>query len=96
MHCARFGHHILFEHERAHVIRTKEESQLPNLESLRDPTALDVRNIVEKKPRNRLGFQVFERAGRGKMTELSVLGLKGPADEGSEAVRFVLKLSDAI
>ena len=39
---------ILFDHQTAHVVRPEEHCQLSDLEALRDPTGLDVREVVEK------------------------------------------------
>ena len=93
---AGFGYDVFLEHQRTHVVGTKEEGQLTDLESLGDPTALNVRDVIEEQSRDGLGFQVLERAGRRDVAHLGIFGLKCPADEGGKALGLVLKASESL
>src|SRR4051812_16980340 len=37
VHCAGLGHHIFLDHQATHVVRTVEQCELADLETLRDP-----------------------------------------------------------
>lgn len=93
---AGFGYDVFLEHQRAHVVGTKEEGQLTDLESLGDPTALNVWDVIEEQSRDGLGFQVLERAGRRDVAHLGIFGLECPADEGGKALGLVLETSESL
>ena len=57
--------------------------KLKNLQTLRDPGALDVFKVVEIDAAQCLHPQIFRRA-HGRRTELSVFRLKRPRDERGE------------
>src|SRR5581483_7856128 len=90
------GDDVLLDHQAAHVVGAEEERQLADLQPLRDPGRLDVGDVVEVEPGDRLGAQVFERAGRRHMGQRGVLRLHRPADERGEAARLVLQPAQAV
>ena len=92
---AGFGDDVFLDHQAAHVVGAVEQRKLADLEALRDPARLDVGNVVEIEPRYRLRLQILERTRRRDVGHVGVVGLKRPADERREAVRFVLQLADA-
>ena len=67
MNSACLRDYILFDHQAAHVVGTIEEGQLADLETLGDPTGLNVRNVIQVKPGNGLGFQVLKGTGWGNL-----------------------------
>ena len=81
---AGLRHHVLLNHDAAEVVRAVFQRDLADLESLRDPGALYIRNIVQVNPAQRLHPQIFVRADRRRF-ELRVLRLERPGDERGEA-----------
>ena len=81
---------VFFEHDAAEVVRTEAQRQLPDALALRDPRALDVRDVVEVEARQSQRRQVVPRACL-LAAKLRVAGLKRPCDEGAEAARLVLQ-----
>src|SRR5271166_6457769 len=59
---SRRGDDVLFDHQAAHVVGAEEERRLADLGALRDPRRLDVADVVEVEPGNRLRAQILERA----------------------------------
>ena len=95
VHGASGCDHVFLDHQAAHIVGAEEESQLPDLGALRDPRRLNVGNVVEKEPRNRLRAEIFEGASGGEIGHL-VARLHRPADECREAARFVLQLAKPV
>ena len=96
MHRARGGDDVFLDHQAAHVVRAEEQCELAYLQALRHPRGLDVRDVVEIEPGDGLRPEVFERTGRRDVPQVGVLRLQRPADEGGEAVGFVLQLPQAV
>lgn len=92
MHSARFCNYVLFDHQATHVVGSVQQRQLADFEPLCNPTALDVGDVVEVQSRDGLRVQVFERATRRDVRQVCVIGLKGPTNERSKAMRFILQL----
>ena len=86
---AGLRHHVFLDHDAAKVVRAKLQRDLADFQALRDPRALDVREVVEVDAAQRLRAQVFVRAHGGRL-ELGVLRLEGPADEGRKALGLIL------
>ena len=80
---AGLRHDIFLDHDAAEIVRAIFQRDLPDLQTLRDPRALDVRKIIEINPRERLRPQILVRAD-GWRFQFSVLGLKRPRDERGE------------
>ena len=80
---AGLRHDVLFNHDAAEIVRAEFQRDLPDLQTLRDPRALDVFKIVEVDAAQRLCAQILVGADRRRF-QLGVLGLKRPADEGGE------------
>src|ERR1035437_3333778 len=80
---AGLRHDIFLNHDAAQIVRAKFQRDLPNLQALRDPRALDVFKIIEIDPAQCLGAQILMRANGGGF-QLGVFGLKRPADERGE------------
>ena len=72
----------------------KEEREAADFFALRDPTALNVGNVIEIEAADGLGLKIFKAAGRRNVGHLRVVGLKSPGNEGGQAARFVLQLPD--
>src|SRR5262249_10848689 len=90
------GDNILLDHQAAHVIGPKEQGELSDLQSLRHPGRLDIRDIVEVESSNRLRAQILESASGPNVGQGRVLGLEGPADERRETARLVLELTQSL
>src|SRR5438105_6729998 len=95
IHGAGLGNDVFLNHETAHVVGAKEESELPNLRALRHPRGLNVRDVVEVKPGDRLRLQVLMGARWRHLGHGRVFRLKRPADKGGEAAGLVLELAQA-
>ena len=96
MHRPSRAHHVLLDHQAAHVVGAVEQRELADLAALRHPTRLNVDEVVEVEPGDRLRLQVFERAGGRDVVHRGVVGLKRPADKGGEAAGLVLQLAEAV
>ena len=83
---ARLRHDIFLNHDAAKVVRAILERHLADFLALRHPRALDVGEIIEVDPAQRLRPQIVVCAHRRRL-ELRVLGLKRPADERGEMAR---------
>ena len=80
---AGLRHDIFLNHDAAEIVRAKFQRDLANFQTLRDPRALDVLEIIEVNARQRLRAQIFVRADHRRF-QFRVLGLKRPADERSK------------
>lgn len=87
-------HHVLLQHDRAEVVRAVVQRQLADLLAGRQPTALDVGDVVHEEPRDGDHPQVLEERGLRTALEVVVLGLVRVRDEGAEAARPVLYVTD--
>jgi len=86
---AGLGHDIFLDHDAAEIVRAVFQRHLPDLQALRDPRALDVLEIIQINPRERLHPQILVRANRRRF-QFRVFGLKCPRDERGKPFRFVL------
>lgn len=86
------GDDVFFHHDAAEIIGAELEGDLADFRTLGDPRALDVFEVVEKDPGDRLHAEVFG-CGDGFRTKLGILGLERPADEGGEAAGFILEIA---
>ena len=96
MYCSGFCNNVFFEHQRPHVICAEEQCKLADLQTLRDPTALDVGNVVEKQSCDSLCFEILERTSWRNVTHLRVIRLERPANESGEAMGFVLESTEPV
>ena len=92
--CAGLTDDVFLDHDAAEIVRAEAQRDLPDLESLRDPRALDVRHVVEVDAAEGLRAQILVRADGGGF-EARVLGLERPRDERGEAAARVLLRADA-
>ena len=74
---------IFLNHDAAEVVRAEFQRNLADFQTLRDPRALDVGEIIQVNPAQRLRPQILVRADRRRF-QLRVLGLERPADERGE------------
>ena len=95
MHGSGFGDDVLFDHQTAHVVGPERHRQLADLQTLRHPAALNVRDVVQIQPRDGLGLEVLEGTGRRDVRHVRVIGLERPRDERGEPAGFVLQIADA-
>src|SRR5204862_5209370 len=86
---ARLRDHVLLNHDAAQIIGAVLQRDLANVRTLRHPGTLDVRDVVQVNPAQRLGPQIFMRADRRRF-QLRVLGLKRPGNGRGEATGPVL------
>src|SRR5262249_11097317 len=93
---SRFGDDVLLDHQAPHIVGPVEQSELPDFEALRYPARLDVGEIVQIQPRDRLRFEIVERARGRDVLHLRVLWLEGPTNESRVAMRFVLSAAQAL
>ena len=52
-------YHVLLHHDRSHVVGAEEHRQLPDFHTLRHPTRLNVRNVVQVEPGQRCHPEVL-------------------------------------
>ena len=86
---ARLRDDIFLNHDAAEVVRAKFQRDLADFLALRHPRTLNVGEIVQINPAQRLRPQIFVRANRRRL-QVGVLRLERPADERGETFRFVL------
>src|SRR5579871_3718905 len=60
---ARRRHHVLFDHDAAHIVTAEAEAELADLESGCYPRALDVFNVVQIDSGNRQCLEILDRSG---------------------------------
>lgn len=92
---AGFGDDVFFYHDAAEVVCAEFQCDLPDLGPLRDPRALNILEIVEVNPAERLSAEVFVRTGRRQL-QARVCGLESPANESCEPSGPVLLLPDPL
>src|SRR2546426_737781 len=92
---ARGRHNVLLHHQGAEVVRAEPQRHLADLRAHRHPGGLDVGDVVEHDPGDRLRAEIRHRVGLRRVRHLGVLGLERPADERGEAARARLHLSHA-
>ena len=56
---ASTAHHVFFNHDAAQIVGPIFERDLPNLKTLSHPGALDIRNVIEIDPTERLGSEIL-------------------------------------
>ncbi len=81
---------LFFDHRSIDIVRSEALCDLRHARRHHDPVRLDVRNVVEHKPRDGNLLNVVEPRSRRKMTERRVRRMKRQWNEGDETVRFVL------
>jgi hypothetical protein len=64
MHGPRFGNHVFFNHQTAHIVGSKLQSHLANLFSLSHPGRLKVRHVVQIQTADCLCLEILKRARR--------------------------------
>ena len=89
---------VLFDHDAAEVVGAAVEPVAADVDSLRQPGDLNVRNVVEIEPADREPAQIL--VGREAVGNLAadrrVVRLQRPRDEGDEAARVLLHLIEPI
>src|SRR6266566_2737475 len=78
---------VLLNHNAAQIIRAELKRDLADVQALGDPRALNIRNVLQVNPAERLHPQILVCADRRRF-ESGVLRLKGPGDERGEAGRM--------
>src|SRR3954451_754302 len=92
------GGDVFCDHDAADVVAAEPETELAGLETLSDPGALDVLNVVEVDAGDGEGLEVLD-GGRflfDKAAKRGVLALEGPRDEGGEAAGLLLEIADEL
>ena len=83
--------HFIFQKGPSHVIGAEGQSNLPELDPLREPARLDIFEIIEKETADGQCSQIIVTARRQEMAHPgSAVRGKGPANESPETVGFVL------
>src|SRR5207244_2590029 len=90
------AHHIFLHHYRTEVVGAIFERHLPDLRALRTPRTLDVVDVVQKNPRERLRAKIFRHTCRLLYLQDRVLRLKRPADERGESAAPVLLIPNSL
>ncbi len=68
------GHDVFLDHQASHVVGAEPQRHLPNRQSLRDPTGLQIWKIVEVEARHGQHLQVFPGAGLGAAGQGRIAG----------------------
>ena len=90
---AGFRDDVFLQHQTAHIIRPKEHRQLPDLQTLRYPTRLDIGKVVQIETRHGLCLEILKCSCFGYLFHVRVFRLKCPADKGRETACLVLQLT---
>jgi hypothetical protein len=88
-------HHVLFDHDAAHVVAAEAQTQLAGLQPLRHPRRLHVLEIIQVNARDRQRLQVLHgrRFFLHEVAERSILALERPRDEGRESAGLFLQIA---
>src|SRR5438477_9200211 len=94
--CSGAAYHIFFHHHAPEIVGPKFQCHLPNPRPLRHPGALDILDVVQKNPGQRLRPQIFRHARLMFHFQNRVLRLEGPANESGKAATAVLLLANSL
>src|SRR4029078_2635964 len=78
------------------IVCAVSKSDLADALTLRDPRALDVFNVIQENPCERLHSQILGNASRLFNFQHRVLRLKGPANERSEPTAAILLIANPL
>jgi hypothetical protein len=81
---------VLFLDRAVQIVRPVPQRNLRHLDARRNPERLDVRDVVEEQPGDRVHAQRVARRGRGQLLHPVVIGMERERNEGLEPAGLVL------